>query len=63
MDDDQRHSILLLLPPLGRLLEEMKAGKLLSHLQGCCLALPLIDIVMHVLLSLRFLLESLGLLI
>ena len=43
MDDNQRHSTLLLLPPLGHLLEEMKAVEFLSHLQCCGLALPLID--------------------
>ena len=43
VDDDQRHSTLLLLPPLGRLLKEMKSGELLSHLKGCGLALPLIE--------------------
>ena len=32
VDDDQRHSTLVLVPLLGRLLEEIRAWKLLSFL-------------------------------
>ena len=55
VDDDWHHSTLLLLPPLGRLLEEIKAWELCS--QGCCLALPLIDFLLHILLYLCLMLK------
>ena len=60
VDDDQRHSTLFLVPLLlGRLLEEMRPWEILSHLVSCCLALPLIDFVLHILSWLHLLLENL----
>ena len=60
VDDDQRHSTLLLGLLLGRLLKvalfldvSLKSFRTLNLLLGCCLALPLIDILSHILSWLR----------
>ena len=49
VDDDQRHSTLLLYHLLGRLLEDIKDRELLSCFLRCCFALPLIDFKLHIL--------------
>ena len=60
VDDDQRHSTLLLGLLLGRLLKvalfldvSLKSLIMLNLLLGCGLALPLIDILSHILSWLR----------
>ena len=66
VDDDQRHSTLLLGLLLGRLLEvalfldvSLKSLRTLCRFLGCCFALPLFDILLRILFWLRLLLENL----
>ena len=63
VDDDQRHSTLLLDSPLGRLLEEKKDLELWSRFLSCCFALPLIDVILNLALfvTVKFNLSELGL--